>query len=151
MPPPNRPKLVLNAVIVLAAIAAVGLRFAEVIGNQPAWEREEFPAIAVEYISLHRPPAPLFNPYGWGGYLIWRLHPQYPVDIDGRADMYGDAHLEQYFKAARGEIDGIAVLESHGVRTAIVQREMPLDTELRNACEWERVFEDAKSAIFVRR
>ncbi len=29
---------------------------------------------------------PLFNPCGWGGYLIWRL-PNMPVSIDGRPNL----------------------------------------------------------------
>ena len=26
----------------------------------------------------------MFNPYVWGGYLIWSLYPDYKVFIDGR-------------------------------------------------------------------
>ena len=37
------------------------------------------------------PPGPLFNDYGWGGYLIWQLYPELRVGIDGRMAVYGPA------------------------------------------------------------
>ena len=38
----------------------------------------------------------MFNAYSWGGYLIYRLYPDFPVYIDGRADLYGPAFFSQY-------------------------------------------------------
>ena len=40
--------------------------------------------------------------YSWGGFLTWAL-PEYPVFIDGRTDLYGDAINLPYFKATTAE------------------------------------------------
>ena len=39
--------------------------------------------------------------YAWGAFLTWAL-PDYPVLIDGRADLYGDAINLPYFQATTG-------------------------------------------------
>lgn len=56
--------------------------------------RESFPVSAIEYVKRERPPGPLFNHFDWGGYLIWEL-PDYPVSMDGRTNLYGEARLER--------------------------------------------------------
>jgi hypothetical protein len=42
------------------------------------------PIDAAEWIARNRPPQPLANTMGDGGYLIWRLWPEYRVMSDGR-------------------------------------------------------------------
>jgi hypothetical protein len=55
----------------------------------------------------------LFNPYEWGGYFIWRLHPQYQVFIDARnLDFPAYEDYKQGLNA-----DPLGVLNRHGVDT----------------------------------
>src|SRR6185369_4357098 len=42
-----------------------------------------YPDKAVNYLATHRFNGEVFSPYGWGGYLIWKL-PEKKVFIDGR-------------------------------------------------------------------
>src|SRR5258708_17427209 len=51
------------------------------------WHSAEwrFPAGAATFLQQHHVSGRLFNIYGAGGYLIWRLWPQEKVMIDGRA------------------------------------------------------------------
>jgi len=51
----------------------------------------KMPVQAVQFLRQHPEPGPLFNPYDWGGFLIWQLGE--PVSIDGRAALYGDARI----------------------------------------------------------
>ena len=53
---------------------------------------ETYPVRAVEIIRERKLPGPMFNNFDWGGYLIWEL-PEYPVSIDGRTNLYGEARL----------------------------------------------------------
>lgn len=46
-------------------------------------EKAGFPIKSVEYLNTNNPDGNMFNNYGWGGYLIWKL-PQYKTFIDGR-------------------------------------------------------------------
>ena len=52
-----------------------------------AERHRQFPVRAVEYLRQHPLPGPMYNTYGYGGYLIWSL-PEHKVFIDGRADVY---------------------------------------------------------------
>ena len=50
---------------------------------------EDFiPVAETEFISRNNLPAPLFNDYLTGGYLIWELYPKYKVFIDPRYGPY---------------------------------------------------------------
>ena len=60
-----------------------------------------FPARACDYIQNNHLAGPIFNEYGWGGYLMWRL-PEYPVSIDERLMLYGDEFSGAYFEVIMG-------------------------------------------------
>ena len=62
-----------------------------------------FPISAADYIRQNHLPQPLFNAYAWEGFLTWAL-PDYPVLIDGRTDLYGDAINLPYFQATTAAI-----------------------------------------------
>ena len=99
----------------------------------------------------HKQAGPIFNAYGWGGYLIWKLHPERAVYIDGRADVYGDALVEDYLRAEAGEPGWRALLERDGVRVVMVAPDAALATLLREDKDWDRVFEDGQAVIFFKK
>src|SRR5262249_22978871 len=55
---------------------------------------ECYPVQAATVVEERKCPAPLFNEYGWGSFLIWRL-PFLPVSIDGRADLHGPERIRR--------------------------------------------------------
>ncbi|MGH9566786.1 MAG: hypothetical protein ACRD4I_12425, partial [Candidatus Angelobacter sp.] len=86
-------KLAFNAVLILGIALFAFWRVNFIVRSQPAAEARDFPSAAVSFLAANHPPAPLLNHYNWGGYLIWKLYPQYRVFVDGRADLYGDDFL----------------------------------------------------------
>ncbi len=60
------------------------------------------PVKACDYIEDNHLAGPIFNDYGWGGYLMWRL-PEYPVSIDERLNLYGDEFSGAYFEVVMGK------------------------------------------------
>jgi hypothetical protein len=60
-----------------------------------------FPVKASDFVRVNQLPAPLFNHYDWGGFLIWYL-PNYPVAIDRRVNLYGDEINDRYFRITTG-------------------------------------------------
>jgi len=115
-----------------------------------------FPVDGADWIAEQRPPGRLYNPYQWGGYLIWQLTPgpvgpHYPVFVDGRADLYGDEFLLDYLDLAAAAPGWEASLEAWGVRTALVMPEGPLSKAMAASPNWERTYEDEVAAIYVRR
>jgi hypothetical protein len=49
------------------------------------------PQRAVPYLDQQAVAGPTFNPYGWGGYLMWKWGPNHRVFIDGRSELYEEA------------------------------------------------------------
>ena len=47
------------------------------------------PVDAVDWIEQARPPGPIAHEMADGGYLIWRLYPDYKVMSDGRLEVFG--------------------------------------------------------------
>lgn len=144
-------KIALNVLLLVAApLVLAGMRVQRNIATQPAAEAREFPAAAVDYLRAHNSPQPIYNEYGWGGYLIWKLYPDYRVYIDGRADVYGDAFIEEFLATEAGQSNWQTPLEKHGVRTVLIKPDTALASLLRQERGWQNVFEDRQSVIFVR-
>jgi hypothetical protein len=144
-------KIALNMLLLVGA--PLTLAFARVqhtVANQAVSETQQFPAAAVEYLRAHRPAQPVFNEYGWGGYLIWKLYPDYQVYIDGRADVYGDAFIQEFLATHDGETNWRESLNRHGVRTVLVKPDTALASLLRQEQSWQKVFEDGQAVVFIR-
>lgn len=140
----------LNAGLLLFTAAFVGIHIARVIRRQPLSEAEHFPSAAVTFLETHPAPGPIFNHYDWGGYLIWRLYPQTPVFIDGRADVYGEALHQQFADTYQLKQDWQRTLAHWGIASVIVPPDSALATGLRRSPGWALSYEDPKAAIFVR-
>lgn len=143
-------KLVLNFLIVGIVLAASALAVVRAVGMQQATESQEFPAAAVDFILTGHPPQPIYNEYVWGGYLIWRLYPNYPVYIDGRADVFGDKMVEEFLEVRDGKPNWRQPLENHGIRTVLIKPDAALASLLRTDSGWRKVFEDKQAVIFAR-
>jgi len=109
----------------------------------------EFPVKLVDYMALHPPDGPVFNDYGWGGYLIWRLWPTTKVFIDGRADLYMEGSVfDDYLQTVRLQTDPQAVFARYGVRWVLVRRQSPLARYLEIAPGWALVKQDDVGALY---
>lgn len=144
-------KTALNLVLLVALpIAVAAMRVHQSVAKQPVAEGKVFPAGALGFMREQRPPQPIFNDYGWGGYLIWNLYPEYRVYIDGRADVYGDAFMEEYLSSLSGQTNWRGPLDKYGIRTVLVKPDAALASLLRQDATWQKVFEDQQAIIFVR-
>ena len=77
---------VANAVLIAASLAIMFFAFPSP-QNLAAQVEKDSPVKAVQFIQAHHLPGPMLNDWDDGGYLIWAA-PEYPVFIDGRADVY---------------------------------------------------------------
>jgi hypothetical protein len=147
-----RVKVALNILLlVIVPLTLAAFRVQQTVAGQSTVEGQRFPTAAVEFMRANRPPQPVYNEYHWGGYLIWKLYPDYRVYIDGRADVYGDAFFEEFMSTHAGEPNWRASLEKHGVRTVLLQPDAALASLLRQDQEWAKVFEDNQAVIFVKK
>jgi hypothetical protein len=106
---------------------------------------------AVEYLNTHNVPGPMYDTYGFGGYLVWSRGPQHKVFIDGRGELYERGGLlGDYLHIAMIKPGAVTVLQSYGVRSVLIMRDEPLATVLGVAPGWKRVYLDGLSALYVR-
>lgn len=141
----------LNPLLLGLALLAIGLRFVSVLQEQPQSEAEMYPKAAADWILENRPEGNLYNAYGWGGYLIWRLYPTYPVYIDGRADVYGDEFIYDYLRVYYGQPGWEEKLETADVRLVLVEPDSGLAYALRGSPRWQIVHEDTMRVLFVKK
>lgn len=146
-----RDKYVLNAAIMGCVLAAMVHYFPSkaLLDEKIA---EHFPSRAVEYIRQHSTPGPMFNNYGFGGYLIWSLGPEHKVFIDGRSEVYEKGGvLADYFHIMEIRPGALTLLRNYGIQSCLIERQTPLATILSNLPDWQEVYSDSTTALFVRR
>jgi hypothetical protein len=139
---------VLVGVILLGALAKV-LLVLDTKTVQKAQE-ERLPVRVAEYLNTQRPAGPLFNSYNWGGYLLFKA-PDYPVFVDGRTDLYGDAFLtNEYYATATGGADWRKTLDQYRINLVVVEAQSGLARGLRAEPGWKLDYEDPMAVVFVR-
>ncbi len=139
----NRTLLLFAWVVALARLAAVSTPSA--IASYVA---QTFPQGPVTYLKEVHPEGRLFNSYNWGGYLLWAL-PEYPVFIDGRTDLYGDAYLRLWASVVTAEPGWQGVLDEYGVTIVMLEPHWPLSKVLPLA-GWKEVYRDDHAVMFLR-
>jgi hypothetical protein len=125
-------------------------------GPKVSLQEMTFPVSAVDFINKEKLPQPVFNKMEWGGYLEWRLWPEYKMFIDTRQLINGV--YMQYFDIAGYTPGGRALVDSYGIATVVMPAINPYTGEIiplarglyRNPA-WSLVYADGQAAIFVRK
>lgn len=115
---------------------------------------------AAEFLAAQSPELPrrnLYNPWGWGGYLGWRLHPDWLVFQDGRY-LFHDL-LKETGDALASPADWQAFLDRRAVDIALME-DLPLFEESTGLPyhvafmpreRWALVYRDGQALVFARR
>ncbi len=141
----------LVAVAMMCAVAAHGGRLGSNPLMQAHFDGKRFPINAVDYLETVKDKAAVLAPDYWGGYLIYRLHPQILVAIDDRHDLYGEQVLKSYLKLMRAEPGWDNFLKDHEIRRVLVPNGSPLDNLLRETADWKVVYADQRASLFEAR
>ena len=111
---------------------------------------QRFPVAAVDYLQAHPGQNAVLAPDYWGGYLIYRLHPQVKVVIDDRHDFYGDQFLKSYLKMIHVEPDWSDFLTEHDVHCVLVPQASALANILFETSGWQPIYRDNGAVVFTR-
>jgi hypothetical protein len=147
--PDARPAVLATAIVAVAAVVGVSAAHELRPSAVEARLARDYPVGATVWMNQHHPPAPLFNTFDWGGYLMF-FAPEYKVSIDGRTDVYDD-YIDTYADviAARGAWED--ELDREGDNTVLVDSDSPLAAALRAGTAWSVAYEDPVATVFVRR
>lgn len=140
---------ILLSLVVVAALVKIGVALnpREVIKA----EQEGLPAKAVQFVQEKKPAGPLFNSYNWGGYLIFKLWPDYPVYIDGRTDLYDDVFIRRYLNVTAGGDGWQQALDEDGIKLVLVESDSSLARLLKGNSAWDILYQDTMATVFARR
>lgn len=137
----------INLLIVALILAATLVRAYAL--SLPVIIDQNFPKDAVNWVKTNHPQPKMFNSYNWGGYLIWEL-PDYPVFIDGRADLYGDEITGQWWEIVNGTDRALALLDEWDVSFVLLEPDWPIEPILQLQ-GWLVLYQDDYSTILGRK
>ena len=150
----RRPQAVLNLLLLVLVLVAAGAKVSVdlVRLRDPKVWGQGLPLQAAEYLRNHEMPGQMFNTYNWGGYLIWSLHPDKPVFVDGRTDLYAlnSQVLEDYVKLHWTYPGWPGVLDDYNVGYVITERTGLLDLAIAETPLWLEVYADDQAVIYQR-
>ncbi|MBX3035304.1 MAG: hypothetical protein KF758_00195 [Anaerolineales bacterium] len=139
-------RLLINSMLVLAlTVTALGNTY---LTSLPEKVDENYPINAIKWIKENQPKGNLFNSYNWGGYLLWAL-PEYPVFVDGRADLYGNEIINQWHAVVSGNENAIHILDEWQVNFILIEPYWEI-TKALEMNGWQKVYADEQAVIFIR-
>ncbi len=119
-----------------------------------------FPESGAAFIERAKLPGRVFNTYDEGGYITWRLGPNYQDYVDGRGEPFGPELLQHSMELTGISPDSPAwerEAEHYGINTIIVPmarywgvEEFPLLRQFCASNNWRPVYLDEAAAVFVR-
>jgi hypothetical protein len=108
-----------------------------------------FPVKACDFVRTATYPGPIYNNFNWGGFLIWSL-PGYPVAIDGRTDLYGDAAVTRFSLVEQGAPDWWADPDLQAARLVLLNRQTQLATLLSHDPRFRLLYQDPIALVFFK-
>lgn len=115
------------------------------------FDPEHLPVQAAEAIVQRGLREPILAPDSWGGYLIYRLYPQYKVFVDDRHDFYGEDFLRDYLKTIRLTPEWDKFLNEKHVNWALLPTGSSLANMLEETAQWNVVYRDGTAVLLERK
>jgi hypothetical protein len=133
------------AAFAAAVLALAGVRLAVPIVRV---DSPSAPIAALDHVPVALRAQPVFNDYGFGGYLIARGVRPF---IDGRTDMYGDAFTNAYFRAEQPDVARLDVLLTRWkVSWTLLAAGDPVVGLMDRRPGWRRLYADRYAVVHVR-
>ena len=103
------------------------------------------PGAALDHVPAALRVRPVFNDYGFGGYLIYRGVRPY---IDGRTDLYGDAFMNRYLQVLRPDPAALdQTLRGERIAWTILPPGAPLVALMDARPGWRRLYADRFAVV----
>lgn len=118
-----------------------------------------YPEQAAAFMQQNRLPGNLFNEYNTGGFLAYRLGPQMPVYLDGRAAPFGEQLVSRALDLQVQRLDSPAWQQeaaARNINTVLFSLDMEfgaVQSNLRKFCQstgWRLAYLDTQAIVFTR-
>ncbi|OGY18488.1 MAG: hypothetical protein A2900_03495 [Candidatus Chisholmbacteria bacterium RIFCSPLOWO2_01_FULL_50_28] len=108
-----------------------------------------FPDKAARFVLDQKISGNMYNTYNFGGFLIWKLFPEYKIFVDGRHEMFDPDVMEDFRRMLEGDRDWEDSLTKYDVNFLFLPpREV--HQGLSESTDWVLVYFDNQAAVFVR-
>ena len=112
---------------------------------------ERFPIVGVDRLLALQPDANVFAEYGWGGYVISRIHDAGGrVFVDGRNDMYSQQVLLDYTAILSADPGWAALAQRYGVEAMLLRPETALTRGPAEDAGWCEAYRDAVQVLYLK-
>ncbi len=115
-----------------------------------------YPIAATEFVRQNKLPKNIYNTYDWGGYMAFKLYPEYLTFWDGRQT--SPEMFKQGWQVMSGKPDWEDILNKFDVKTIVTRastidtgQKYPLLDRLAVHPDWYLVFQTESSMVFVKR
>jgi hypothetical protein len=114
-------------------------------------ENDRYPTSIAHILKQVHLDGRVFNPYGWGGYLIFHLFPDYKVFLDGRTVLYGGRLLQDHYTILHENHDYQRLVDdTYQFDFMILPKEHGMIDSLPSH-SWVLLFENYNSSLYLRR
>ena len=137
----------------LSVILTCGLFYkADLSGFSMGVKKGKFPEGVSSFIKKVGVSGRMFNPYGYGGYLIWELFPSVKTFIDGRTPtIYSSDDFYFYRIALKNPRVFERLVDRYHISLALLKRKYKLAQYLLKNDGWDLVAFDHVSMLFVKK
>ena len=112
---------------------------------------ERFPVGGVDKLLQLQPDANVFAEYGWGGYVIARIHDAGGhVFVDGRNDMYSLQILQDYTAILSADPGWQTLVDRYKVDAMMLRPETTLTRGPATSAGWCEVYRDKVEVLYLR-
>jgi hypothetical protein len=120
-------------------------------GKRVAIPRDE-PLGAVEFLASGDHQGRMYQPMEWGSYVSCQLDPRVKVFVDSRIDFFPDRVWADYVAIGTRPDRALDLLERYGVNLVLWDPRLSrgLPALLESSPDWQRVYRDQTSVLFVR-
>jgi hypothetical protein len=109
-----------------------------------------FPVAGVDALERLAPDANILAEYGWGGYVIWRLHDRGGrVFVDGRNDMYSQQVLDDYTSIRAADPGWEQLVARYNVEALLFPPEITLTRGPAKDAGWCEVLRDEYEVLYL--
>lgn len=135
--------------VALAVALVLVTAFATGQAGKHAPDASNTPKAAVDAALQAGATGHVLNHYDFGGYLIYR---GIPVFIDGRADLYGDQHMDIYADALQSNkaTKIQKTLDDFKISWTLLHPDSPAVLYLNTQPEWRKIYEDKTAVVHIR-
>ena len=111
---------------------------------------ERFPMAGVDRLLELKPAARVLAEYGWGGYVISRVHDRGGrVFVDGRNDMYPQRVLDAYSAIRAADPGWEALAAKYRVEAVLLPPEAPVTRGAATIAGWCEVLRDEVEVLYL--